>query len=340
MASETPKPAGAPPARATAPAGAVKLTVKDFKEDVHNDWCPGCGDFGILNALQMALADLQLAPHRTAVVSGIGCSGKTPHYVKTYGVHTLHGRMLPFAQGAKLANPELEIIGVGGDGDGYGIGAGHFVGAGRRNVDMAYIVFDNGVYGLTKGQASPTLKRGVKTKSLAAPNINDGINPLALALSAGYTWIGRGYSYDIKGLKELMKQAIAHKGLALLDVLQPCPTYNNLQTKEWYGGEDKPNKQPRVYKLEDRGFDGRVKDPTDEAEIGQKKAQAFLKSMEWGDDIPTGVFFQIELPTYEERLQDRIPDYLEHPPASKVPGDAQGKPTTDVRHLIDALRVV
>ncbi|MCA1814450.1 MAG: 2-ketoglutarate ferredoxin oxidoreductase subunit beta [Halobacteriales archaeon] len=331
MVSETPKPGA--PAQA-----AIKLTAKDYKEDVHNDWCPGCGDFGILSALQMALADLQLAPHRTAVFSGIGCSGKTPHYVRTYGVHTLHGRMMPFAQGAKLANPELEIVGVGGDGDGYGIGAGHFMAAGRRNVDMAYIVYDNGVYGLTKGQASPTLKLGVKTKSLPAPNINDGINPLALALSAGYTWIGRGYSYDIKGLKELMKQAIAHKGLALLDVLQPCPTYNNLQTKEWYGGEDRPNKQPRVYKLEDHGYDGRVRDPTDTTEVDQKKAQAFLKSMEWGDTIPTGVFYQIEMPTYEERLAGRSDTYLTDPPAKRV-YEQGGKPTTDIAHLIEGVRI-
>jgi 2-oxoglutarate/2-oxoacid ferredoxin oxidoreductase subunit beta len=342
MVSKPPAPTPSKPATsATGPGpGGQKLQLKDYKEDVHNDWCPGCGDFGILNALQMALADLQLAPHRTAVFSGIGCSGKTPHYVKTYGIHTLHGRMMPFAQGAKLANPDLEVIGVGGDGDGYGIGAGHFMAAGRRNVDMAYIVFDNGVYGLTKGQASPTLKRGVKTKSLAAPNINDGINPLALALSAGYTWIGRGYAYDIKGLKELMKQAIAHKGLALLDVLQPCPTYNNLQTKEWYGGDDRPNKQPRVYKLDERGYDGRVRDPTDDAEVQQKKAQAFLKSMEWGDDIPIGMFFSIELPTYEERLSERIPGYLEEPPALRKYWTDDGKPSTPVDDLIEGVRVV
>jgi len=333
MASETPKPAAAKP------AASAKLQLKDYKEDVHNDWCPGCGDFGILNALQMALHELQLAPHKTAVFSGIGCSGKTPHYVKAYGIHTLHGRVMPFAQGAKLANPEMEIVAVGGDGDGYGIGAGHFMAAGRRNVDMAYIVFDNGVYGLTKGQASPTLKYGLKTKSLPAPNILDGVNPLALALSAGYTWIGRGYAYDIKGLKELMKKAVLHKGLALLDVLQPCPTYNNLHTKDWYGGADR-NNQPRVYTLAEKGYDGRVRDPTNHDEVLAKKAQAFAKSEEWGDAIPIGVFYEVELPTYEERLASRIPDYLENPPAKRAIGDAQGKPATDIRHLIEDLRVL
>ncbi|HVL86939.1 MAG TPA: 2-oxoacid:ferredoxin oxidoreductase subunit beta [Candidatus Thermoplasmatota archaeon] len=330
MASET----------ATKGAGAAtaKLALKDYKEDVHNDWCPGCGDFGILNAVQMALSDLQLAPHRTAVFSGIGCSGKTPHYVRTYGVHTLHGRVLGFATGAKIANPELEIVVVGGDGDGYGIGAGHFVAAGRRNLDMAYIVYNNGVYGLTKGQASPTLKQGMKTKSLSSPNINDGVNPLALALSAGYTWIGRGYAYDIKHLKELMKQAIAHRGMALLDILQPCPTYNNIHTKEYWSGADKGN-QARVYKLEDSGYQGEVRDPTSEDEIVQKKIQAFQKAQEWGERTPIGVFYKVDLPTYEERIDARVPGYLEKPPALASYMDGTGRPTADIAKVLDDLRV-
>src|SRR3990170_3961174 len=211
---------------------AVDLKTADFQSDVHNDWCPGCGDFGILRAVQMALAELKIPPHRTAMVSGIGCSGKTPHYIKAYGFHTLHGRSLPYATGIKLANPDLEVVVMGGDGDGLGIGAGHFVGAGRRNLDMAYIIFDNGVYGLTKGQASPTLRLGVQTKSLAHPNINDAVNPLWLALASGATWVGRGYSYDIKHLVSLIKQGIEHKGYAFLNVLQPCPTYNDINTKE------------------------------------------------------------------------------------------------------------
>ena len=159
----------------------MALKLSDYKTEVHNDWCPGCGDFGILNAIQMALAEMGIQKHRAVIFSGIGCSGKTPHFINTYGIHTLHGRVLPFSQGAKLCNPELEVIAVGGDGDGLGIGAGHFVSAGRRNVDMLYIIFNNGVYGLTKGQASPTLKLGLKTKSLPLPNSNNSVNPLALA---------------------------------------------------------------------------------------------------------------------------------------------------------------
>jgi 2-oxoglutarate ferredoxin oxidoreductase subunit beta len=167
----------------------MAFKMSDYRTDVFVDWCPGCGDFGILSAIHMALAELGIEPHRAVLDSGIGCSGKVPHFVNAYGVHTLHGRTLPFATGIKLANPDLEVIAVGGDGDGLGIGVGHFVNTGRRNIDMTYIIHDNGVYGLTKGQASPTLKLGLRTKSLPKPNINEGINPIALASAAGYTFI-------------------------------------------------------------------------------------------------------------------------------------------------------
>jgi 2-oxoglutarate ferredoxin oxidoreductase subunit beta len=157
------------------------LKTSDFKTDVFVDWCPGCGNFGILTALHMALAELGFQPHEVVIVSGIGCSGKPPHFVRTYGVHTLHGRALPFAQGIKAANPNLKVVVMGGDGDGLGIGAGHFVNAGRRNSPITYLLHDNGVYGLTKGQASPTLRLGLKTKALPKPTINEAINPLGLA---------------------------------------------------------------------------------------------------------------------------------------------------------------
>src|SRR6476620_8750694 len=176
----------------------MALKLADYKTDVHNDWCPGCGDFGILNAIQMSLAEMQIPRHRAVIFSGIGCSGKTPHFINTYGIHTLHGRVLPF----------------GGDGDGLGIGAGHFVSAGRRNVDMTYIIFNNAVYGLTKGQAAPTLKLGMKTKSLSKPNVNNSVNPIALALVSGFTFIARGYSYDVRHLKDLIIAAVKHRGLS------------------------------------------------------------------------------------------------------------------------------
>ena len=161
----------------------MALKLSDYKTTVHNDWCPGCGDFGIVNSIQMALSELQIPRHKAAIFSGIGCSGKTSHFINVNGIHTLHGRVLTFAQGAKIANPEMTIVAAGGDGDGLGIGVGHFVAAGRRNVDMTYIIFNNGVYGLTKGQASPTLKLGEKTKSLPSPNTNSNVNPIGLAVA-------------------------------------------------------------------------------------------------------------------------------------------------------------
>jgi len=259
---------------------ALKLT--DYRTPVFVDWCPGCGDFGILSAVQMALVDLQLPPSKVTIFSGIGCHAKLPHFVNAYGVHTLHGRTLPFAIGAKLANPDLEVIAVMGDGDGLGIGAGHFVNTGRRNIDMTVLIHDNGVYGLTKGQASPTLKLGLRTKSLPKPNINQGINPIALALVAGYTFIARSYSYDVRHLKDSIEKAIQHHGLALVVIQQPCPTYNDINTKEWYGGEDRVDPAtgkptPRLYKLEETGYDGVVHNPE---ELFSKSIAALSKAEE------------------------------------------------------------
>src|SRR3989454_1220148 len=187
------------------------MKPSDFATEVHNDWCPGCGDFGILRTIQMALAELRMEPHRVTIVSGIGCSAKTIHYVRTYGVHTLHGRALPYATGVKLANPQLKVLCLSGDGDGLGIGGGHFVNAGRRNLDMLYIIYDNGVYGLTKGQAAPTPKLRVQTKSLAHPNINDAGNPIWLSPAPGAAWGRRGYSYDIKNPGSPPKPGNEHK---------------------------------------------------------------------------------------------------------------------------------
>jgi 2-oxoglutarate ferredoxin oxidoreductase subunit beta len=317
------------------------LKPSDFKTDVFADWCPGCGDFGILSALQMAFAELELEPHQVVIVSGIGCSGKEPHNVKAYGVHTLHGRTLPFATGIKIANPGLEVIAIGGDGDGLGIGAGHFVNAGRRNLHITYIIHNNGVYGLTKGQASPTLKLGLKTKALSRPNINDAVNPIALALVAGYTFVARSYAYDFRHLKDTIKEGIRHKGLAFIDCLQPCPTYNDINTKDWYAGEDRIDPktgkaQPRLYKLEETGFDSVVHDLNEDF---QKKMAAMDKAREWGDRIPIGIFYKNELqPTFTERITDRIPFYEESPPAKQKISDQNGFSTADLQEFFSDLK--
>lgn len=312
----------------------------DYKSGVYVDWCPGCGDHGILAAVQMALSELSLEPHQAVIVSGVGNAPKLPHFVKANGVHTLHGRLLPFAMGIKMANPNLEVIGVGGDGDGLGIGAGHFVNAGRRNIDMAYLLHNNGVYGLTKGQASPTLKMGMKTKSLPKPNINEGIIAVALAITAGFTFVARSYAFDLNHLKEMIKQAITHKGLALVEILQPCPPYNDINTKDWYAGADRPDAngkpQSRLYKLQDTGFDGVVHE---ESEIFKKKVQGMEKAQEWGDHIPIGVFYQNPFePTFGARFQQRIPFYMQSPPAKQKLADENGNSLIDLSEFMDDLK--
>ena len=320
----------------------MALKLSDYKTDFHNDWCPGCGDFGIVNAIQMALAEMNIQRDKAAIFSGIGCSGKTSHFINVYGIHTLHGRVLTFAQGAKIANPDNTIIAVGGDGDGLGIGAGHFVAAGRRDVDLTYIIFDNGVYGLTKGQASPTLKLGEQTKSLPKPNTNYDVNPIGLAVASGFTFVARGYSYDVRHLKDLIKAAIQHKGLAFLDVLQPCPTYNDINTRDWYAGEDlekeAQERHSRIYKLEEKRYDP-VVHYSEEAELNEKLSQALIKSLEWGTSIPIGIFYKNEIISrYAERLMDKIPNYLENPPAKqRISKDR--KPITNVSKLLDSLQV-
>lgn len=319
----------------------MEVKPSDFRvSDVYADWCPGCGDFGIMNALQIAFAELNLQPHRTVIVSGIGCSGKEAHNVKANGVHTLHGRTLPFATGIKIANPELEVLAIGGDGDGLGIGVGHFVSAGRRNIDMAYIIHNNGVYGLTKGQAAPTLKRDLKTKSLPKPNINEAVNPIGLAIISGYTFAARSYAYDVKHLKDTIKQAIQHKGLAFVECLQPCPTYNDINTKDWYAGEDRKDAQgkshSRLYKLEETGFDPEVRDWKQDL---SKKMAALEKSEEWGDRIPIGVFYKKEYEsTYEERVNNRIPFYRNRPPAKQKLSDEKDFSAVDLSQFMEDLK--
>jgi len=294
-----------------------KFTLQEYKTDVHVDWCPGCGDFGILSSIQQAFVQLQIPPHRIAMISGIGCSGKTPHYLDTYGLHTLHGRALPVATGARLANHELTVVAVGGDGDGYGIGAGYFVNSGRRNVDMTYIVFNNGVYGLTKGQASPTLGKGLKTKSMPEASIQEGVNPVAVALGAGYSWIGRGYALDVKQLVSLIVQAISHKGTAFLDVFQTCPVYNDLRTKDWYAGEDIG--RARLRRLEaDPGWDPVVTDPNSIDEMIEKKTRALRASYETPDGLAVGLFYKVDLPTYDDQLAAKVPA-LRQQPLVKLP---------------------
>jgi len=288
----------------------------EYKTNLWIDWCPGCGNFGILTAVVRAFEELGLDPSKTVIVSGIGCSGKISHFVNVNGVHILHGRAIPTAMGIKLARPDLTVVVHGGDGDLLGIGAGHFVALGRRNIDMVVIMHNNGVYGLTKGQASPTLPLGVKTKALAKINLQQAVNPIMLALASGYTFVARGYAFEGAHLKDLIKMAIQHKGAAFVDVLQPCVTFNDVYTSEFY--------RKSIYKLdEDGGWDPVVKHVD---EFRDKLLKAIEKSLEWGDKIPIGVFYINEyIPTYEERLSKRLVVYPTSNPSSSTI-EVRGRP--------------
>lgn len=258
------------------------FTMADMKGKVGPDWCPGCGDYGVLAAVQKALVDLQIPNHEVVVVSGIGCSSNLPGFINTYGMHTLHGRSLPVATGVKMANHALTVLVTGGDGDGFGIGGDHFLHTMRRNVDLLYIVMDNQIYGLTTGQTSPTSRKGMKTKSMPYGNLETPINPISLALSAGATFIARGFSGEQKHLTELIKQGIGHKGFSFIDVFSPCVTYNHDNTFPWF--------RSRVRKLEEDA----AYDPAD-------WSAAMEKSLLWGEEIPIGKFFErTDLPSLND----------------------------------------
>ena len=262
----------------------VQLTAKDFKGLVNPDWCAGCGDFGVLNSLQRACAELGLKPHEIMTVSGIGCSSNFPGYFNSYGMHTLHGRALAVATGVKMANHELNVVVTTGDGDGYGIGGNHFTHTARKNVDLTYLVMNNQIYGLTTGQVSPTSTYGMKTKSSPFGSVETPLNPLTSAIMNGATYVARGYSGDIRQLTDLLKGGIEHRGFSLIDVFSPCTTFNK--------DNDHPFFKQRVVKLEDETHD-----------TSDWKA-ACERALEWGDTIYTGLFYQKK---DEPTLDDREP---------------------------------
>jgi 2-oxoacid:acceptor oxidoreductase, beta subunit, pyruvate/2-ketoisovalerate family len=288
-----------------------------------------CGDSGIVLAVKSAIAGAGLDPHKTVIVSGIGCSSKLPHLVNVNGVHTLHGRAIPFAEGIKLANPELNVLIDSGDGDTYGIGVGHFISAGRRNVNIKLFVHNNGVYALTKGQASPTLPEGRKVKGIPEPNINGPLNPLAIAILSGYTFVARTQSYNVKEQTDLMVKAIKHPGLALIDIQQGCPTYNpEFTNTAWFGQHLHPLPQD---------YDGIVHDPTNLEEVNKKKLQAINMILnETPENLNTGLFFQWK---NQDTFEDRLAKRGIKPPLSQQIADADGKSTTDLNEVFKDLSV-
>ncbi|WNB90324.1 2-oxoacid:ferredoxin oxidoreductase subunit beta [Bacillus sp. NEB1478] len=209
-------------------------TFKEFRNSIKPNWCPGCGDFSVQAAIQRAAANVGLEPDNLAVVSGIGCSGRISGYIKSYGFHGIHGRSLPIAQGVKMANRDLTVIASGGDGDGFAIGMGHTVHAIRRNIDITYIVMDNQIYGLTKGQTSPRSDVGFKTKSTPEGSVESAIGVMELALTAGATFVAQSFSTDLKELTSIIEAGINHKGFSLINVFSPCVTYNKVNTYDWF----------------------------------------------------------------------------------------------------------
>ena len=260
----------------------MMVSLKDF-ENGETAWCPGCGNFQILKAVKQALVNLKLEPYQVIFVSGIGQAGKLPHYLKCNLFNGLHGRSLPVATGIKIANHELTVLAVDGDGGAYGEGGNHLIHAIRRNISITYIVHNNQIYGLTKGQASPTSEMGLKTKTTPQGIILKPFNPIAMAISLGATFVARGYAAKIPHLTGLIEAGIKHKGFALIDILQPCVSFNRLNTYKWYN--------ERVYDV-----------ATDSEFSPENVGEAFKKSLEWGDRIPIGIIHRSERPSYEEKL--------------------------------------
>jgi 2-oxoglutarate ferredoxin oxidoreductase subunit beta len=244
-------------------------------------WCPGCGNFAILKAFKDAMGGLGMEPHRYTIVSGIGQAAKLPHYTKGNTYNGLHGRALPVATGIRLANHDMTVIVTTGDGDCYGEGGNHLLAAMRRNINVKLFVHDNQIYGLTKGQPSPTTGEGMTTKNVPFGVISEQLNPLALAVSLDCSFAARAFAGDTEHLRGIMEEAVRHRGFALVDILQPCVTFNKVNTFEWY--------RQRVYRL------GPEHDPRD-------RGVAFTRALEWGDRIPLGVLYRNERPTFEERF--------------------------------------
>lgn len=261
------------------------VTMKDYRVDIKPNWCPGCGDFSVLAAIQKAAANLQIEPKDFVLSSGIGCSGRISGYVNAYGLHSMHGRALAVSQGIKLANRDLTVVCAGGDGDGFGIGLNHFVQAARRNVDITYVVMDNQIYGLTKGQMSPTSPKGFLTKSSPEGNPESPISPIEVALSANASFIAQGFSGDIKGITSLIEQGIQHKGFSFINIFSPCVTFNKVLTYDWL--------KENIYNLDD-----------DEEYDTTSRSKAFEK-VEEKDGFVTGIIYRKERMEFIESLPGR-----------------------------------
>jgi 2-oxoglutarate ferredoxin oxidoreductase subunit beta len=250
----------------------------NYESSVKPVWCPGCGNFGVFSSLKRTFEDLKIENNKIAMISDIGCSSQEPHLFKVYGLDSLHGRVVAVAVGSKLANHELLVIAVGGDGGIYGEGLNHLISAARRNIGIKVIAVNNGLFSLTTGQVAPTTPKGVKTKTTPLGNPDLPVTPIPLMLSSGATFVARGFSGDIEHLSYILKEAVKHKGFALIDILSPCVTFNKIQTYEWY--------RQRVYKLEESNHDKK--------DFNKALEKAFEDIKTNYEKIPIGIFYQNE----------------------------------------------
>jgi len=264
------------------------MEPKEFRSDLKPIWCPGCGDFGVLQAVYRALANIGRPPHEIAFMSGIGCSSRIPGYTTAYGFNSVHGRALPIAQGIKIANPELLVLVAGGDGDGFSIGGGHLPHAVRRNVDLTYVVMDNQIYGLTKGQLSPTSRRGLQTATSIYGSLEQPVNPLLYMLAYGAGFVAQGTPADMPGLASVIEEAIRFPGFAFVNAQSPCVTFGD------------PEQQLRAHKANMRSLATLGHDPAD-------RLKAMALAAEYGQELYTGVFYRNPepAPTYDAQIAQR-----------------------------------
>jgi len=250
--------------------------VEVFSVKEKPQWCVGCGDYGILASLKAAISELEINPNEIVIASGIGCGSKIPHYLRSYGYEGLHGRILPLAEGIKMANPKLTVIGIGGDGDGLSEGGNHFLHAPRKNVDYTYIVQDNHIYALTTGQASPTTPKGLKNKTSPTEELYEQMKPLAAALVNGSGFVAASFAGNIKHTTEMMKRAITHRGFSYLNIYQPCVSWNNVNTYQWY--------MQRCYDLQQAGHDS--------SDFDAALAKALEPYRNNFEKLPVGIFYE------------------------------------------------
>jgi 2-oxoglutarate ferredoxin oxidoreductase subunit beta len=271
-----------------APISVSKFQAGDFKSDLKPIWCPGCGDFGVVTAVTRALAAIGRPPHEIAFISGIGCSSRIPGYTTAYGFNTVHGRSLPIAQGIKLANPELLVLVASGDGDGFSIGGGHVAHVIRRNIDLTYIVMDNQIYGLTKGQLSPTSQRGRKTVTSSFGSLEDPVNPLLYVMGYGASFVAQGSPADMAGLARIIEEGIRFPGFAFINVESPCVTYGDEQ-------QQLKAQKGRLQTLESIGHDA------------ADRACATERAREYGTKLYTGILYRNPCPppTYGQGVAER-----------------------------------